>query len=78
MKEVDNRTEVKSCLPLFHINSKVEIFKKHQVPPEKYSGSMSYPSGNQVDGLPLVAVPKQGDIEPGNPATFGDFQHLIQ
>ena len=48
------------------------------VPPEKYSGSTSYPSGNQVDGLPLVAVPKQGDIEPENPATFDDFRHRIQ
>ena len=41
--------------------SKVSKIKKEKIREEEREGSCStsYSSGNQVDGLPLVAIPKQ-------------------
>ena len=57
MKEVDESKEVNGYPPILKINSEIKMsICVFQSPPEKKSGSTSYSSGNQVDGLPLVAV----------------------
>ena len=42
---------------------KKEIMREHEVNTERGGAcSTSYPSGNQVDGLPLVAILNLGEI----------------